>query len=251
MAESWQSPHSHDPDAIADRLDAGPEKSYEKDAVMGAIDGAVTTFAIVSGVAGAGLSSGVVIILGIANLLADGFSMAVSNYLATRTENQKRKQLLAQEKKAILYDPEGEREEIRQIFARKGLSGEQLESVVEVITENEHHWAEMMLQEEHGMSLHVSSPFKAGWVTFLAFILAGVVPLVSYFINWFSPEMLHPVFVWSSGLTALVFLLVGILKGVVLDESLVKAALETLTLGSCAAAVAYGVGWVLRLAGVS
>ena len=74
----------HSPHAIRCRLEAGPQHSYVRDYVYGAIDGAVTTFAIVAGVAGAQLSGGVVVVLGLANLLGDGFSMAVSNYLGTR-----------------------------------------------------------------------------------------------------------------------------------------------------------------------
>lgn len=64
------------------------ESTYLKDFIYGAIDGAVTTFAVVSGVAGAGLSSTIIIILGIANLVADGFSMAAGNFLGSRAENQ-------------------------------------------------------------------------------------------------------------------------------------------------------------------
>ena len=69
----------HTPAAIQDRLRAGPPCSYLRDFIYGAVDGIITTFAVVSGVAGAGLPSGVVIVLGTANLAGDGFSMAVSN----------------------------------------------------------------------------------------------------------------------------------------------------------------------------
>jgi VIT1/CCC1 family predicted Fe2+/Mn2+ transporter len=71
--------HSHDRDAIAARLAEGPKASYLPDAVYGAINGTVTTFAVVSGAIGADLSSRVVLILGAANLLADGFSMAAGS----------------------------------------------------------------------------------------------------------------------------------------------------------------------------
>lgn len=61
---------------------------YIGDIVYGANDGIITTFAIVSGVVGASLSSKVIIILGVSNLLADGFSMAASNYLARKSEKE-------------------------------------------------------------------------------------------------------------------------------------------------------------------
>src|SRR5687767_8944513 len=60
---------------------------YLGDLIYGANDGIITTFAVVAGVAGAGLSPRVVLVLGISNLLADGFSMGASNYLATRSRS--------------------------------------------------------------------------------------------------------------------------------------------------------------------
>src|SRR4249920_3918340 len=78
----------HTADAIRNRLNTRPPQSYLRDFIYGGVDGVITTFAVVSGVAGAGLAGGIVIILGAANLLADGFSMAVSNYLGTRAERE-------------------------------------------------------------------------------------------------------------------------------------------------------------------
>ncbi len=114
----------HSPVAIRERLSRPPKQSHLRDFIYGGIDGAVTTFAVVAGVAGAGLSASVVIILGVANLIADGFSMAVSNYAATRAELQKRALARAEEEQEIRDIPEGEREEIRQIFSLKGFSGD-------------------------------------------------------------------------------------------------------------------------------
>ena len=78
----------HTQEAIAARILATTSHSYLGDFVLGAVDGAVTTFAIVAGAAGAGLSNGVVAVLGLANVAADGFSMAAGNYLKARADQQ-------------------------------------------------------------------------------------------------------------------------------------------------------------------
>ena len=113
----------HTPSAIRQRLAAGPRHSYLRDFVYGAIDGTVTTFAVVSGVAGAGLSAGVVIILGAANLVADGFSMAVGNYLSTRVEEGAERAGTPDGEGAHRGLPRRQREEIRQIFESKAFTG--------------------------------------------------------------------------------------------------------------------------------
>jgi hypothetical protein len=80
----------HTPRAVSARLGRRPSPSYLHDFIYGGIDGVVTTFAVVAGVAGADLDETVVIILGGANLIADGFSMAISNYLGSGAERQER-----------------------------------------------------------------------------------------------------------------------------------------------------------------
>jgi hypothetical protein len=77
--------YSHTRQAIHDRLGQGPHISYLRDWIYGGIDGTVTTFAIVAGIFGANLSVSVLLILGLANLLADGFAMAASNYTGTKS----------------------------------------------------------------------------------------------------------------------------------------------------------------------
>lgn len=237
--------HSHDPKAIAARLHSGPRHNYLRDFIYGAIDGAITTFAIVSGVAGAGLSSGVVIIMGLANLLADGFSMGVSNYLGTRAENQLRDKIRAQEARHIRLYPDGEREEVRQIFALKGFTDDTLEQVVEVITADEERWIDTMVQEEYGLSLTGGQPFMAGSVTFGAFILVGVLPLAAFLVNWISPDTIAEPFAISAALTMLAFFVIGVIKSGYVKQSRLRGGLETMAVGGIAALLAYGIGGAL------
>ena len=237
---------THTPEEISKRLKLGPQQTYLKDMVFGAIDGSITTFAIVSGVAGAGLSSGVVIVLGLANLLADGFSMAASNFLGTRADNAYRQAMKLREQDEIEAYPEGEVEEIRQIFSSKGLTGKTLDDVVNTITSDPTLWVETMLHEEHGFSREPINPWSAALATFIAFLVAGFLPLATFVMNWRFPGQVEAPFIWSAVLTLMCFGLVGAVKGLFTGSGYLLSVLETLLVGSVAAVLAYGVGYGLQ-----
>jgi VIT1/CCC1 family predicted Fe2+/Mn2+ transporter len=232
--------------AIAERLDSEHRHSYLRDFIYGAIDGAVTTFAVVAGVTGAGLSSGVIIVLGAANLLADGFSMAAGNYLGTRAERQRVDKLRRFEEHQIDLYPRGEREEIRQIMERKGFKGRDLKRAVNVVTADRKLWVDTMLQDEWGLSQYVPSPFRAALTTFLAFVGVGLLPLAPYLQEWARGGNGAQTFYTSTALTALAFFVTGALKSRHVAQHWLLAGVETLAVGSLAAALSYGVGYALR-----
>lgn len=236
---------SHTPDAIRRRLQAPPDPSYLRDFVYGAIDGAVTTFAVVSGVAGAGLSADVVLILGIANLVGDGFSMAAGNYLGTRADEQLRGRARDTEVRHIEQFPEGEREEIRQIFAAQGFTGEQQERAVKVITSDRERWIDMMLKEEYGLAGSRRVPLKAAVVTFIAFLLIGIIPLLPFLLSLAASRTTESNYVASTILTGLAFFIVGAAKARFVDARWQWAGLETLAIGGGAAGLAYVFGSLL------
>jgi vacuolar iron transporter family protein len=232
--------HDHTPEAIHHRLARGPRATYLRDWIYGGIDGAVTTFAVVSGVAGANLASSVIVILGVANLVADGFSMAASNYSGTRAEQEDEERLRAIELRHIEQEPDGEREEVRQIYASKGLAGESLNLVVEAITADRTRWVETMLSEEYGLSTQPRSPFWAGFSTFSAFQVCGAVPLLPYLLGMPEP------FTASAVMTGATFFAIGCARSRWSLLSWWRAGLGTLSIGGAAAALAYLVGHILR-----
>ncbi len=216
-------------------------QGYLGEFVYGGIDGSVTTFAVVAGSAGANLESSIVIILGFANLIADGFAMSVGSYLSTKSEKENYQKHKAIEYWEVDNLPEKERQEIREIYAAKGFEGELLEKVVNVITEDKDRWVDIMMKEELEMAEETKSPFKMGAITFLSFIVLGFVPLLIYVIDYLN-TLSSNLFMISSILTGLCFVGIGFLKSVVTGTKKLKSVMETLLLGGAAATLSYFVG---------
>ncbi|MEK6888646.1 MAG: VIT1/CCC1 transporter family protein [Nanoarchaeota archaeon] len=164
---------------------------YLPEFVYGAIDGSVTTFAVVAGSIGASLSPAIILILGFANLFADGFSMAISNYLSTKSQNE-------------IYS---------------------------------------MHKHKHE---HKKNPKRTALATFISFLLIGLIPLASFVLALFIPNLVPYQFKISIVLTAVAFLIVGFIKGKIVKIRPVKSSLETLVIGGIAALLAFLVGYLLR-----
>jgi VIT1/CCC1 family predicted Fe2+/Mn2+ transporter len=174
--------------------------------------------------------------------------MAVSNYQKATSEAQRLEQTRRIEAQHIEEVPEGEREEIRQIFAQKGFSGATLEDIVAVITQDRQRWIETMLTEEHGLRLAGPVPLTAALVTFIGFFVAGLIPLVPFMLP--LPLSASALFVASTCATGVAFGLIGVLKGHVLEQPRLRSGFETLLVGGSAAVLAYLIGvWLHSLVG--
>ncbi len=232
--------HSHHPEHIAERLATGPRASYIRDWVYGGIDGAITTFAIVAGAIGADLESRYVLILGIANILADGLSMAAANYFGTRTEIEEYEHVRSMEERHLDAHPEGEREEVRQIFEAKGFAGRDLDRAVNVITAERERWIATMMAEEHGLPPVNRSATHSALATFAAFVLCGMVPVTPFVLGL-------PHAAWlAAAMTAATFFAIGSIRSKWSPKMWWRAGMETLLIGLAAAGVAYLVGDVLH-----
>jgi len=232
--------HDHSREAIRARLSQAPQSNYLRDWIYGGIDGTVTTFAVVAGVAGAQLSSNVIVILGVANLIADGFSMAAGNYSGTRSETEDVRRLREVERRHIREEPDGEREEIRELYRQKGFEGPILEEIVDVITADEERWVSTMLTEEYGLPTFVRSPWLAGLATFFAFFICGALPLIPFLIGNFTHAL-----TLSAVLTGVTFFVIGAVRSRWSVQRWWTAGIETLGIGGAAAILAYVIGWML------
>jgi vacuolar iron transporter family protein len=230
--------HIHTREAIQERLSQDTQGNYLHDWIYGGIDGTITTFAIVAGVVGADMPGSVVLVLGLANLIADGFAMGAGNYSGTKAELDDYHRLLAVERKHIAIEPSGEREEIRQIFAGKGFEGPELERIVDVITADDERWAKTMAIEEYGLSPAVKSPIRAALSTSAAFVLAGLVPLISYLVAY---SLMVCVIA-----TGLVFFAIGAAKSRWSLAGWFRSGIETLAIGMSAAGLSFAIGYALR-----
>ncbi len=213
------------------------------DAVLGAIDGTVTTFAVVAGVIGGGLTPPVAIILGFANLLADGFSMAVSNYQSTISHRDLVLQAEKIEEAHIKENPEHEKSIIRNIYIEKGIHEPELSQLVDITSQYPQLWKETLIVHEHDMSYHTPSATRAALVTFLAFCIVGTIPLLPFlFMDLTAMEM----FTISCIMTLMAFFGIGWLKGKIVEGHTWRAGISTLLMGGAAAIIAFIISAVVK-----
>ena len=221
-----------------------------EDFVYGGTDGAITTFAVVSGAFGASLSISVILILGFANLFADGFSMSIGNYLSRRTNKEYIEKERRKEEWSIDNLAKEEKEEIREIYKNKGLEGDLLEDIVKVITSKRKVWIDTMMREELGLVDDKKEPKDTALTTFIAFNLLGLIPLSPFIIIYIigiTSISSNYAFILSSIFTAISFFLIGIIKGKIVKKSWIKSGLHTLGIGGIASTVAYIVGYILSI----
>ncbi|RMF19063.1 MAG: hypothetical protein D6761_01150 [Candidatus Dadabacteria bacterium] len=242
MVDPGQFDHGHHPEEIASRLDAAQRPSLVGDAVLGALDGSVTTLALMAGIIGADLDSTSVLIVGVAKLLADAVSMAMGNYQRAHSDSIALEAVRRNEERHVQEHPEGEREEIRQIFAAKGFTGAVLDQIVDTITADKHRWIETMLTEEWGLSANPPHPLRSAAATFVAFVLAGTAPLIPFALSL----ALQTQIVWSIALACVAFAVIGAWRARLYRESPWTGAVGTLLTGLSAAAIAWGIAELLK-----
>lgn len=213
---------------------------YLKDAVYGANDGIITTFAVVAGVAGADLPIVTVLLLGTANLFADGFSMAASSWLSFKSEQDVYQRERSVEEWELHNRRSDEVAEMRHLLERKGYTSSDARNFTDLLIKNKEVWLDIMMHEELKLGTnHSLGPLRGAITTFFAFVAAGMIPLFSYF---FLPPNHPHLFFFASALTAVGLFIVGSLRARFMKRSVFFAGLEMLAVGGIAAVIAYTIG---------
>ncbi len=224
--------------------------TYLREIVYGGNDGIITTFAVVAGFSGAhaqgnaGLPLMAVLLFGFANLFADGASMALGNFLSTRSEQDVYAGIKAKEMHEIDHNPSIEKEESIEILIRKGFSEKQAEQLVSIYMTNKPYWTSFMMNEELELSNPEGErPVHMALATFFSFVIFGCIPLLPYIFFTGHPSL----FLMSVVSTGFAMLLLGILRWRVTLQNVWRSIGENLALGIAAAAIAYFVGTMFKL----
>lgn len=215
-----------------------PSGELMRDTVFGISDGIVTTLALVAGVAGATTEIPVIIVAGLAAAFSSAVSMGLGNYLSLKSEIELYRREIEREKQEIKEQPEFEKEEIRQIFAKKGFNKKEQDVAVKRISSNKKLWLNFMVQEELGLSEEsFHSPVKAGLTIGIADILAAIIPVIPFF---FLPRMTA---LYVAIVTSMLLLLgVGAFKTKYTGKNWLTSGLEVMLIGAIATAISYGLG---------
>jgi len=217
--------------------------TFIREIVYGGNDGIVTTFAVVAGTVGADLPSSIIIVLGLANLLADGLSMATGAFLSERSDQAQWKRIRQEEMEEIAEHPELERAEVKEYLETFGFAGADLDRAVSVVTSDKERWVEVMMIAEHGHAGgQDSSPFLDGMMTFFSFVFFGAIPLLPYFLGVDEASR----FSTAIGGTFAALVLLGFARSYVTREKLYKGPLEIVFVGALGAVVAYAIGMLFR-----
>lgn len=229
----------------AKRKRPAPSGKNIKSMVYGGLDGIITTFAVVAGVAGASLEMRVVLILGMANLLADGFSMAVGDYLSSKSENEYDSGIQGKQRAEILADPEVAASQLQERYVAEGFAPADAQTLVQTLSKYDRQFAEFFMEKRQEEAENTIPPLQNAIVTFFSFLFFGLVPLLAYVFTLIFPPLREQAFLLASVLTAITLFILGALKSVITRTNWLKSGLEMLVIGGLAAIVAYLVGFLL------
>jgi len=206
--------------------------------VFGANDGLVSNLALVMGVAGANPEPGIIVLAGIAGLVAGAFSMGVGEYISVQSQQELLGFQLDFQRHQLRHTPDRERAILVEIYRDRGFTREEAERFAERVFEDTEHATRLLIFEEVGLDARsIGSPVAAGIGSFLAFTLGAAVPLVPYLLAHGGLA-----FGVSLAVSLAALFVLGLAISSLTRRSPLWTGLRQLLLGGAAAGVTYAVG---------
>jgi len=212
------------------------------DIILGGQDGLVNVLGVLLGVAAAAQETRIVIAAGLAATFAESISMAAVAYTSKLSEYEYYLSELRRERKDISVKPEEEREEIREIYRKKGFEGQLLDEIVKVITASEKIWLETMMSDELRLAeIDRFRPLQSAVLVGLSALLGSFIPLVPFFFVSIQASVFISILV-----SALALFIIGAVKASMTVGRQVRSGLQMAIIGIVSALAGYGVGLLFQ-----
>ncbi len=212
-----------------------------RDIILGGQDGLVNVLGLVLGVATATNNPLVVIVAALAATFAETISMAAVAYTSSKAEKEFYLSEMRREQKEVEEIPDKEREEIKEIYRRKGFAGTLLNQVVKKITSNKKVWIDTMMMEELQIPPKTElNPMSSFVIVFFTTLVGSLIPTAPFLLLPVGQALIGTIIVSSIALFSL-----GVLKAKYTDSKMLRSGLESLAIGLVAAALGYVVGYLL------
>jgi vacuolar iron transporter family protein len=214
-------------------------------AIFGMNDGLVSNLSLIFGVAGSGVDRDVVVIAGIAGLLAGAFSMAAGEYISMKVQREVFEELIHKEAHEIATQPEEELEELIDIYRRKGVDEDSARRIASAVMQDPQMALETHAREELGLDVDqgLGSPWLAAGSSFVTFAIGAFVPLLSFLVTGGATAV-----VVSAILSGATLFAVGGAITTLTGRGFLRSGLRMLLIGAAAAAITFGVGKILDVA---
>lgn len=220
-------------------------RNYVRDLILGFNDGLVSVYAIVAGVAGAGLATGQIAIAGLAAATAGALSMGLGEYISTKSQTEYYAAEAQREREHIRKFPALEREELHEMLEKKDYPPALVAPLAAHIMADEDRFVDFMMREEFGVGEESErSPFVAMGIVMLAFVVGAILPLIPFLLG--IGEMTG--LLAASALSIAGLFVAGGLKAKTSGLAAWRSGLEMTVLGVLAAAITYGVGLAVGVA---
>jgi VIT1/CCC1 family predicted Fe2+/Mn2+ transporter len=213
-----------------------------RDVVLGAADGLTVPFALAAGLAGAVASANIIVTAGLAEIVAGTIAMGLGGYLAARSESDHYASEYRREAREIVEIPHEEKQEVARVLAEYGLHGEELRRAVDSIATDPKKWVDFMMRFELGLERPTSKrAISSAGTIGVAYFAGGLIPLVPYMLA----SSIQTALGISVAVTLVTLLVLGTVKGKLTGMKPLRSGVQTVVVGSAAAAVAFIVArWV-------